>query len=569
MVLLAVLEPFHSVLDVDLEDGLLCAVGSGEGFHPEGKLAIIDARDPAHPAPAAVIDLPQTGRAVHLHDGLAYVGADESSLLVAEVARGTAPTGPRLVGRYAGTTLTRDVRVDAGRAYVGGYWGGWCILDVGQPRAPVALAQAPLVGSAQDVATSGTLAHVAAWDGGLHVLDVADPRTPRRLGKLATPGRAAAVAVRGDRVCVADYDAGLAVIDASDPARPTLLGSVATPSTARAVALAGDLAYVADRAGGLQVVDLSDPTTPGITGALDTDGFASGLAITRDRAYVADGFGGLVIAAIDDPAAPRLLGTLALPGDCRDVVLHPTSDLHAGEHVHVLTSEQLATVDVTDPAAPVVVATRELTGQPRSLVALADRLYVADRQAGVHVFALHGPDPGEHLGVLPPPDGARGLAAVGRGVLHVAAGSGGLVTVPLACGPQDVRPPDHPTAADTPDPTVARTEAGSGQDGPPPSGDQKAARPGEAAITGVAPNPCNPRTVCTFALARSQPVDLAVFDLRGRRVRQLATGIRPAGEHAVRWDGRDARGRAMSSGVYLLRLRTPAGADSRRISLLR
>jgi flagellar hook assembly protein FlgD len=49
-----------------------------------------------------------------------------------------------------------------------------------------------------------------------------------------------------------------------------------------------------------------------------------------------------------------------------------------------------------------------------------------------------------------------------------------------------------------------------------------------------------------------------VFDLAGRAVRSLASGVFAAGEHAITWDGRDDGGQTVPSGVYVTAL-TSAG----------
>jgi flagellar hook assembly protein FlgD len=73
-----------------------------------------------------------------------------------------------------------------------------------------------------------------------------------------------------------------------------------------------------------------------------------------------------------------------------------------------------------------------------------------------------------------------------------------------------------------------------------------------------------------LSLPRATRVHLAVFDLRGRRVRNLLDGeLVPAGDHDIDWDGRSADGRSAASGVYLVRVSTPAGAASTRVSLIR
>ncbi len=54
------------------------------------------------------------------------------------------------------------------------------------------------------------------------------------------------------------------------------------------------------------------------------------------------------------------------------------------------------------------------------------------------------------------------------------------------------------------------------------------------------PNPFNPQTTIRYELPAALPVDLQVYDLRGRLVRTLASGrIERAGEHRIQWDGRD------------------------------
>jgi len=74
-------------------------------------------------------------------------------------------------------------------------------------------------------------------------------------------------------------------------------------------------------------------------------------------------------------------------------------------------------------------------------------------------------------------------------------------------------------------------------------------------LAGVYPNPFNPQTTVEFDLASPRPVDLAVYDLTGRRVARLADEVLPAGRHRRVWTGRDDRGRTMASGVYVVRLR--------------
>jgi|GEM_PF-6493474 len=85
----------------------------------------------------------------------------------------------------------------------------------------------------------------------------------------------------------------------------------------------------------------------------------------------------------------------------------------------------------------------------------------------------------------------------------------------------------------------------------------------------VAPNPFNPAVTVTFSLDRPGPVELAVYDLSGRRVRLLVHDPLPSGLHQVQWDGCDDHGRRQASGVYHARLEAGNRRAVRTMSLVK
>ena len=80
------------------------------------------------------------------------------------------------------------------------------------------------------------------------------------------------------------------------------------------------------------------------------------------------------------------------------------------------------------------------------------------------------------------------------------------------------------------------------------------------ALHPAAPNPFNPSTTLRFSVAEAGAARLAVYDTNGRWVRGLVDGYRPAGQHAVVWNGTDDSGRPVASGVYLVRLTWMGGS---------
>ncbi len=83
------------------------------------------------------------------------------------------------------------------------------------------------------------------------------------------------------------------------------------------------------------------------------------------------------------------------------------------------------------------------------------------------------------------------------------------------------------------------------------------------------PNPFNSGTVIRFELPQAEEVELAVYNLAGQKVMNLVQGRRDAGSYTLRWDGRDARGRELASGVYLYRLQVGKLVETRKLLLLR
>ncbi len=83
------------------------------------------------------------------------------------------------------------------------------------------------------------------------------------------------------------------------------------------------------------------------------------------------------------------------------------------------------------------------------------------------------------------------------------------------------------------------------------------------------PNPFNPSTTIRFSLAARGRATVAVFDAGGRWVRTLLDEDRAAGDHALQWDGRDAAGRPVASGVYFCRLIAGSAVESKKMVLLK
>ncbi len=91
-----------------------------------------------------------------------------------------------------------------------------------------------------------------------------------------------------------------------------------------------------------------------------------------------------------------------------------------------------------------------------------------------------------------------------------------------------------------------------------------AVTPGEYLLSRPRPNPFNPVTTFTYTLPLSGPVELDIFNLKGRLVESLVREEQQSGEYELSWNARD-----VSSGVYLIKLKAGGKLFTRKMVLLK
>jgi hypothetical protein len=103
----------------------------------------------------------------------------------------------------------------------------------------------------------------------------------------------------------------------------------------------------------------------------------------------------------------------------------------------------------------------------------------------------------------------------------------------------------------------------------PVSGIDDAGVPPRLSLGPTYPNPFNPAITIKYDIPAQAQVDLTVYDVSGRAVQTLVRGVRSAGRYSVVWDGRNASGARVSSGIYFLRLESGGLTQTRKIVLLK
>ena len=96
-----------------------------------------------------------------------------------------------------------------------------------------------------------------------------------------------------------------------------------------------------------------------------------------------------------------------------------------------------------------------------------------------------------------------------------------------------------------------------------------AVRPAQYRLGDSYPNPFNPQVVIPLDLAMDAAgVSLTVYDVLGRRVRQVWDGPLRVGSHRFVWDGRDEAGKGVAAGVYIYKVEIDGQVEAKKTTKL-
>ena len=83
------------------------------------------------------------------------------------------------------------------------------------------------------------------------------------------------------------------------------------------------------------------------------------------------------------------------------------------------------------------------------------------------------------------------------------------------------------------------------------------------------PNPFNPTTMITYGLPKDGMVQVSIYDVMGREVRNLVSGFKDAGYHSVTWDARNMSGESVAAGMYIYTIQAGEFRSTKKMVLLK
>ena len=94
-------------------------------------------------------------------------------------------------------------------------------------------------------------------------------------------------------------------------------------------------------------------------------------------------------------------------------------------------------------------------------------------------------------------------------------------------------------------------------------------RPQSVNLLRLYPNPFNGQIAIELAVRKKQKLQVGIYDLQGKKVKDIARGLVPAGNYRFKWFARNAQNQQVSSGVYLLKVTGEGAQLTRKLLLVR
>ena len=469
---------------------------------------------------------------------------------------------------------------------------GLHIINVRNRKQPRRFSTQPTFGNATDIVLRDTFAYIADGRGGIQTIDISESESPKWLHRYASGGTAYGLDVvetgAGERtVYVANGVDGLKTLEFTTPYQGTVTKRLPLPTniitannqfeaaSCTKIRVQNGHGFVAAETG-MYVVNLATDT---IAAHVSTTSPVSDIALHKGYAYLCAG--SLIVVDSRVPQQSRIISRRDIPGSAYRVVVDPNTPAHA--YVAALEGG-LHVFDITGPAVPRLVGSHATQGNATGVALADERAYLLDSGIGVAVLDVVEPNnlklqdvyeseallidatvSGNYLYLLD----SNSVQVIDTRTLKISSRFRGLrfpfelKLVGSALYVADlyqlrifrVHPEGYSLAVEEPTqsdwtPNVIKPVFVN-------------------RLSQNFPNPFNPETWIPYQLASDTNVSLHVYDVQGRRIYSKALGYRKTGSHTAYWDGRNATGESVASGVYFYEIQAGTFHATRKMFIQR
>lgn len=421
--------------------------------------------------------------------------------------------------------------------------------------------QLPIDTEIGDIWVYDNVAYLARFGGnGVSIVDVSDPSNPVELSVYSSPATSGTwdvKAAKGFAFLAPQFSGvGLVILDVQDPSSPVLVSEFSHPRLTSVHNIWADtttnhLYLASNTTGAVEIVDVSNPYSPQhVSSFTANSGDIHDMVVVDGIMYASFLDGGLYLVDVSDPTDPQLLGFVDYPGafthnawPSKDGSYVFTTDEVNGGHMRVF--------DVRDTQNIVEVASYQ-AGPPNAIIhnvlVDGDFVHIAYYSEGYRVVDVSDPENPVEVGFYDTYSGPSGGFDGAWGVYPF---SEFVYVADIQSGLYVFRFPGEPVGVD-------------------PEGNGTVI-PKALTLGQNYPNPFNPSTVIPFTIVANDdsgspvPVNVTVYDVRGRRIAVLVDRDYPPGEYQVAWNGKNQAGEAVESGIYLYRLDSAGYTATKRM----
>ena len=464
----------------------------------------------------------------------------------------------------------------SGNILIMGNFDEWYILDVSNPANPREISTYDIPNGILCFCIEESIVFYEDFDFLLRIVDISDPQHPRQIHAVDNYRVISKVEVAGDQVYLLDNYESLSIVDISDPSDPTEIQRQATPGLN--LCIEDNYLYVAKQDSGLGVFDISQPhnirernqiimrddedrlmyakdciVKDGIAYVTIAYGLGTGpfhlkivdvsdpedpadirlyrfysiivdMEVSGDRLYIlGSNYACIGIMDISDPQNPNLLGIRNFDG------LRFYDMCITGDYAYVI-ADELNLFDISDPYWPIRLAEIEMDYRIKKVYAAEGFLFLCTGKDGFQIFDISNPEEPVEVGFFDTPGDAQDLSFSGDYVVVADRTNLGIY--------------DFSDALQVSFGNVTS--------------------PREWSLLPSYPNPFNSQTRLAYRLPVESKIDLALYDLTGRLVGNLYSGVRPAGEYEILIEAGN-----LAAGSYFVRLETGDVRAERIITLIK
>ncbi len=479
--------------------------------------------------------------ALNFFKGILYLTDRQSGLLVVNVDNTESPSvfsSHPTIGNATDVALRYSVENKKTYAHIADGTGGIQTIDVTQPYNPIweNHYNAKGVVSALDVTNDGqnTTIAIANGPGGIKIAELTDPISGKIVNDIRSiPGQQGALSVKlHNQFAYVGSDEGLTVINIVSG---EILRHLPTHQPVWDIEIIQNYAYLCTKS--LIVVDITIPHQSRIVAQRLFTGTAYRITSNESHAYVAALEGGVQIFDIIDPNLPRHLSTFPTEGSATNVVIDSNrlfvlDNRYGVFQLDTTKPEKLTLIsEFNDTQLPLAAAvndvylylldidklqiidTRTMTRltqysqfqSPTDIVAMDSVLYVTDKHQ-LKIF---------HVNTV------RNNLAV-----EEYANNDNKQTTKISLLPKNELLQNYP-------------------------------------------NPFNPETWIPYTLAKPSEVSLSIYDSNGHLLLHQSLGFQQSGKNLTYWNGKNANGESVASGIYFYKLTTDTFSTMRKMVIQR